>query len=141
MADLIDTLEADGSFNTLLSLLKLAEMTDRLRGAAPFTLFAPNDAAFQRVNIDEISKNRNDLASLLAYHMVEGIYTSQQISENEHLLTESGKSLTVTVEEGHQVIDNAKYVRTDISCGNGIIQVIDNVFLPRFSGWYCGGCC
>ena len=55
-------------------------------------------------------------------------------------MTSNDKSLTVQQEEGLQVIDNAKYVRNDIECSNGIIHVIDNVFLPQFSGWYCNCC-
>jgi uncharacterized surface protein with fasciclin (FAS1) repeats len=55
-------------------------------------------------------------------------------------LTRSDKSLTVRTEEGIQVIDNARYVTSDIECSNGVIHVIDNVFLPQLSGWYCGCC-
>ena len=141
MNDIIDTLTCAGSFTTLLAVLKLAGMTDRLRGEGPFTLFAPNDEAFQRVNLDEITGDRDKLVSILAYHVVEGGLSAAEISRQEHLLTDCGKSLTVHLEEGLQVIDNAKYVTTDIGCTNGMIQVIDNVFLPQFSGWYCGSCC
>jgi uncharacterized surface protein with fasciclin (FAS1) repeats len=56
------------------------------------------------------------------------------------LSTENGKSLTVRIEDGRTLIDNGKFVRTDIECSNGVIHVIDNVFLPRFSGWYCACC-
>lgn len=141
MNDIIDRLSADGSFRTLLLLLERAGLTERLRGASPITLFAPDDQAFTRVKVDEIADDKDKLASLLTYHLVKGACSSDEIAKNEHLLTESGKSLTVRSEGGLLLIDNAKYVRTDIRCGNGIIQVIDNVFLPQFSGWYCGGCC
>jgi molybdopterin/thiamine biosynthesis adenylyltransferase/uncharacterized surface protein with fasciclin (FAS1) repeats len=138
--DIIDTLTADGSFQTLLSLLKMADLIDRVREPGPLTLFAPNDEAFTRVNIDEISDDSDNLVSLLTYHMVPGRFTSPEIALNEQLMTSNDKSLTVLLEEGKQVIDNARYVTTDIECANGIIHVIDNVFLPQFSGWYCGCC-
>ncbi len=141
MNNLLDTLSAEGSFKTLISLFQLAGLTDRLRAPGPFTLFAPDDQAFTRVNIDVISEDRDQLALLLSYHLVEGARTSTELAEKQHLVTESGKSLTMRVSAGRQVVDNAKLVRTDITCSNGIIQVIDNVFLPQFSGWYCGGCC
>ena len=141
MKDILNTLAADGSFQNLLALLEQGGLTDALRGAGPFTLFAPNDDAFTRINLDELSGDRDKLVSILTYHIVPGKCTAAEIAGDEHLLTDSGKSLTIQTEEGVQVIDNAKYVRTDIECSNGIVHVIDNVFLPQFSGWYCGGCC
>jgi uncharacterized surface protein with fasciclin (FAS1) repeats len=137
---ILDTLGADGSFQTLLSTLKMADLTGTLSEPGPFTLFAPNDDAFKRVNVDEITSDRDNLVSLLTYHIIQEKLTAAEISLNEQLMTSNGKSLTVLLEEGLQVIDNAKYVKTDIECSNGIIHVIDNVFLPQFSGWYCGCC-
>jgi len=140
MKDILETLNSDGSFQTLLSLLKMAGLLESLCESGPFTLFAPDDDAFKRVNIDEISGDRENLVSLLNYHLVQGKLTSAEISRNEQLMTNNDKSLTVRLEEGRQEIDNARYVRSDIECTNGIIHVIDNVFLPQFSGWYCGCC-
>lgn len=140
MTDILETLAADGSFQTLLSLLKMADLADTLREPGPFTLFAPDDDAFKRINVDEITSDREKLVSLLTYHMVDGEFTATEIARDEQLMTSNGKSLTILLEEGQQVIDNAKYVKTDIRCSNGIIHVINNVFLPQFSGWYCGCC-
>lgn len=140
MKSILDTLGADGSFQTLLSTLKMADLTGTLSEPGPFTLFAPNDDAFKRVNVDEITSDRDNLVSLLTYHIIQEKLTAAEIALNEQLMTSNGKSLTVLLEEGLQVIDNAKYVKTDIECSNGIIHVIDNVFLPQFSGWYCGCC-
>lgn len=141
MKDILATLAAEGSFQTLLSLLERAGLADTFAKEGSFTLFAANDAAFERVNIDEIAADREKLVALLTYHIVDGTYSSAAIGEEEHLLTSSGKSLTVHIEEGRQAIDNAHYVVTDIECSNGIVHVIDNVFLPQMSGWYCGSCC
>jgi uncharacterized surface protein with fasciclin (FAS1) repeats len=138
--DVHDTLAADGSFQTLLSVLEMADLADTLREPGPLTLFAPNDEAFMRFNIDELTGDREKLVTLLTYHIVHGKYPAAEIARDEQLLTSNGKSLTVLLEEGRQVIDNAKYVRTNIECSNGIIHVIDNVFLPQMSGWYCGCC-
>jgi uncharacterized surface protein with fasciclin (FAS1) repeats len=141
MNDILSMLDAEGNFKTVLALLDLAGLADRLRKPGHYTFFAPNDTAFERVNIKEISRDPDSLRTLLLYHLVEGEYGSGEIAENEHLLTEAGKSLSVSREEGQLVIDNAKLITADIKCANGIIHVIDNVFLPQFSGWYCGGCC
>jgi len=138
--NILETLAADGSFQTLLSVLQMADLAGTLKEPGPFTLFAPNDDACKRVNVDEIASDRGNLVALLSYHILQGKFTAAEIARNEQLPTSSGKSLTVLLEEGHQVIDNAKYIKTDIVCSNGIIHVIDNVFLPQFSGWYCGCC-
>lgn len=140
MKDILNTLRTAGSFQTLLGLMEKAGLTDKLESSGPLTLFAPNDEAFQKVNVEEISGDPDSLVLLLNYHLVEGKLTAAEIAGNEQLTTTSDKSLTVRLEEGLQVIDNARYVRTDIECANGIIHVIDNVFLPQFSGWYCGCC-
>jgi uncharacterized surface protein with fasciclin (FAS1) repeats len=141
MNDLLNTLKETGSFKILLSILETADMTDMLKAPGPYTLFAPDDDAFKRVDVDEITSDKSDLLSLLTYHFVDGKHSADEIAENEHILANNGKSLTVHLEEGTPAIDNAKYVKSDIECSNGIIHVIDNVFLPRFSGWYCGSCC
>lgn len=140
MKNILDTLTADDAFQTLLSILKMADLTDRLKEPGPLTLFAPNDEAFTRINLDEITAERDNLFSLLNYHIVRGKFTSSEIARNEQLMTCNNKSLSVRLEEGQQVIDNARYVKTDLECSNGIIHIIDNVFLPQFSGWYCGCC-
>lgn len=140
MNNILDTLAEDGDFQTLLSLLDKAGLSGKLRGDGPFTLFAPNDDAFKRFNLDELTRDTEKLVATLSYHIVSGKCTAAEIARDEMLLTSSGKSLTVLLEEGKQVIDNAKYVRTDIECSNGIIHVIDNVFLPHLSGWYCSCC-
>ncbi|GAC1449573.1 MAG: fasciclin domain-containing protein [Desulfuromonadaceae bacterium] len=140
MKSILDTLETDGSFQSLIAMLKMADLIDRLKEPGPFTLFAPNDDAFKRVNVDEITSDRDNLVSLLTYHIIREKLFAAEIALNGQIMTSNDKPLTVQLEEGLQVIDNARYVKNDIECSNGIIHVIDNVFLPQFSGWYCGCC-
>ena len=140
MKDILDTLTADGSFETLLSLLKMADLADRLRKPGPFTLFAPNDEAFTKMKVEELTREREELVALLTYHVIDGKLSADEVARSEQLLTSYGKSLSIHLEEGRPVIDNARYVATDIECANGVIHVIDNVFLPHLSGWYCGCC-
>ncbi|NVN92010.1 MAG: fasciclin domain-containing protein [Desulfuromonadales bacterium] len=140
MKDLYETLISDGTFTKLLDLLDKAGLSDKLRNPGTITLFAPDDKAFTRLDIDEVTKERDKLVALAGYHFVEGRLTAADISREETLMTECGKSLTILTEDTVQVIDNAKYVAADIECSNGIIHVIDNVFLPQVSGWYCPCC-
>lgn len=140
MKDILETLTEDGSFQNLISTLNLADLVKKLQEPGPFTFFAPNDEAFDRINLDEITKDKSNLASILTYHLLTGKLSSSEIGQSESLSTENGKSLTVRIEQGLTLIDNGKFVTTDIECSNGVIHVIDNVFLPRFSGWYCACC-
>jgi uncharacterized surface protein with fasciclin (FAS1) repeats len=136
MPDIIDTIRADTSLGTLLESLEKAGLAKTLKGSGPFTLFAPNDEAFTRMNIAEALKDPKTLTETLTYHLVAGKYTSEAIGELETLGTENGKSLTIALDEGETVIDNGKFVTADIECSNGIIHIIDNVFQPHLSGWY-----
>ncbi|UFS70041.1 fasciclin domain-containing protein [Geomonas sp. RF6] len=140
MKDILETLTEDGSFSTLIAALNTTGLADKLKEAGPFTFFAPNDEAFRRVNVDEMARDKGTFTNILLYHLMTGKMMSSDIGAHESLYTECGKSLTVHLEEGRPVIDNAKYVRPDVECSNGVIHVIDNVFLPQFSGWYCGCC-
>ena len=140
MKTILETLTEEGSFKTLLSTLNMTDLAAKLSEGGPFTLFAPTDAAFERVDLDEISSDKENLSTVLSYHMVAGKMMAEEVNANESVYTECGKSLTVHLEEGLPVIDNGKYLRTDIECSNGVVHVVDNVFLPQFSGWYCGCC-
>lgn len=140
MKNIRETLEAEGTFSKLLSLMEKAGVDGLLSQPGEITLFAPDDAAFTRMDIDEVTRVPGRMVELATYHVVDGRYSAEAIAREESLYTRSGKSLTVLLEHGAQVIDNAKYVATDIHCSNGIIHVIDNVFIPQVSGWYCACC-
>jgi len=141
MKDILETLKEEGSFKTLLSALETAGLTEVLVKPGPLTLFAPNDEAFTRIKIEEVLPDRGKLVEMLTYHIVQGKMSAAGIAAEEHILTNCGKSLTVHLSEGKQQVDNANFITTDIECSNGVIHIIDNVFLPNMSGWYCGSCC
>lgn len=136
MKDIYDVLSADASMKTLLKAVEKAGMAGVLRDAGPFTLFAPNDEAFMRMNTQSILEDPTNLKATLTYHLVAGRYTFDDLMEMETLGTENGKSLTIALDEGAMVVDNGKFVKNDIECSNGIIHIVDNVFQPHLSGWY-----
>jgi len=136
MTDIFDTLAANDNMIKLTRAIKVAGMDAKLQGAESFTLFAPDDNAFVRMDIEKEIEDPDKLRSILAYHLVSGKHSAAEIRNMEELETTAGKKLTITLDEGEVVVDNGKFVRTDIECSNGIIHIVDNVFKPNLSGWY-----
>jgi uncharacterized surface protein with fasciclin (FAS1) repeats len=142
MKDVIDTLLSDESFRTLAEALKSAELVETLKGPGPFTVFAPDDKAFTRLNLQEMMADGKKLVEMLTYHVVEKKLSEEELREIDCSPTLNGKTLAVKVKHGELFVDNGKVMKTDIECTNGVIHVIDSVFLPHLSGWYgdCGCC-
>lgn len=138
MPTIMEAVEANSSLKTLAKALKNAGMAEILQKPGPFTFFAPNEEAFQRMNVDVILNDKDELVSILQYHLVtEKHYAGELDATNIFTLpTELGKSLSVYLDENEIMIDNAHIVEPDIECSNGVIHIIDNVFLPKHSGWY-----
>jgi uncharacterized surface protein with fasciclin (FAS1) repeats len=134
--DIVDTAVAAGSFQTLAKALDAAGLVDTLKGKGPFTVFAPTDEAFAKLpagTLEELLKpeNKDKLVAILTYHVVPGEVLASQVTKLKSAKTINGQSLTITSENGTVMVDNAKVVKTDILCSNGVIHVIDSVMLPR----------
>ena len=134
--DIVDTAVSAGSFNTLVAAVKAAGLVDTLKGAGPFTVFAPTDEAFAKLpagTVDELLKpeNHDKLVAILTYHVVPGKVVAKDVVKLHEARTVNGKELKITTEGGKVMVDNANVVKTDIGCSNGVIHVIDSVILPN----------
>ena len=134
--DIVDTAASAGSFNTLVTAVKAADLVDTLKGAGPFTVFAPTDEAFAKLpagTLEDLLKpeNKGKLQAILTYHVVQGKVLAADVSGIKSAKTVNGSDLSVKVEEGTVMIDNAKVTKADIECSNGVIHVIDTVLLPK----------
>ena len=76
------------------------------------------------------------LKSILTYHLVSGRYTADDIRELENIETVNGKLLTIALDDEDIVVDDGKFITSDIECSNGIIHIIDTVFKPQLAGWF-----
>ncbi len=133
-ADIVDTAVAAGSFNTLVTAGKAAELVDTLKGPGPFTVFAPNDAAFAKVpaaDLDKLLKDKAALGKVLTYHVVPGKVTAADVVKLSSAKTVQGQELKIEVKDGTVLVDGAKVISTDIETSNGVIHVIDSVVLPK----------
>jgi uncharacterized surface protein with fasciclin (FAS1) repeats len=133
-ADIVDTAVSAGSFNTLVTAVKAAGLVDTLKGPGPFTVFAPTDEAFAKLPagaLDGLLNNPAKLKSILTYHVVAGKVMAADVVNLKSAATVQGGKVKIKTSNGAVMIDNAKVVKTDIECDNGVIHVIDTVILPK----------
>ena len=133
--NLVDTAAANGSFTIFGKALERAGMGDTLRGAGPFTVFAPTDAAFDKLpagKLDNLLKpeNKDELLSLLNYHVVSGRKLAADIGKWDAARTVNGQSAPITMDKGKVSIDGALVTSADIGASNGILHAIDKVNIP-----------
>jgi transforming growth factor-beta-induced protein len=134
--DIVTTAVAAGQFKTLAAALKAAGLVETLQGKGPFTVFAPTDEAFAKLpkgTVEELLKpeNKAQLTSILTYHVVAGNFMAKDVAGMKDAKTVNGQSVTISVKDGVVSIDAAKVVKTDITCSNGVIHVIDTVLMPK----------
>jgi len=134
--DIVDTAVAAGSFKTLAAALGAAGLVDTLKGAGPFTVFAPTDDAFAKLpegTVETLLKpeNKEKLTAILTYHVVAGKVMASDVVNLKSAKTVNGKEAKISVAEGKVMIDNANVIKTDIAASNGVIHVIDSVILPE----------
>jgi len=124
-----------GSFKTLLAAAKAAGLVDALSGDKALTVFAPTDAAFAKLpagTVESLLKpeNKDKLAAILLYHVVEGRVYSEDALAAKAAKTLQGSTVNISVKDGAAYVEGAKIVTTDIDASNGVIHVIDSVILP-----------
>ena len=133
--DIVDTAVKAGSFKTLAAALKTAGLVDTLKGKGPFTVFAPTDEAFAKLPAGTVEtllkpENKDKLVSILTYHVVAGDLKAADVVKLKSAKTVQGQTVAIDATNGVK-INNAKVVKADIDCGNGVIHVIDAVLLPK----------
>ncbi len=136
MHDIVDTAVAAGSFKTLVAAVTAAGLVDTLKGAGPFTVFAPSDEAFRKLPEGTVAdlvkpENKAKLTAILTLHVMAGKVMAADVA---------GKKLSPASVQGQQLhvdgtngvtVNGAKVVTADIACTNGVIHVIDTVLLPK----------
>ena len=139
--DIVDTAVAAGDFKTLAAALTAAGLVDTLKGEGPFTVFAPTDAAFEKLpkgTVETLLKEpTGTLAEILKYHVVSGKVMAADVVtlDGQKVKTVQGAELTVQVSDGKVVLvdvagNKINVVTTDIEASNGVIHVIDAVMMP-----------
>ncbi|HEX2869845.1 MAG TPA: fasciclin domain-containing protein [Polyangiaceae bacterium] len=125
--DIVQTAIAAGTFETLAGALTAADLVATLQGDGPFTVFAPTDAAFDKL---AAVPTGDALKDVLLYHVVSGAVGSGDLSAGEVSTLLEDKSLTVSLTGGVKIND-AKVTTANIIAKNGVIHVVDTVLVPE----------
>jgi uncharacterized surface protein with fasciclin (FAS1) repeats len=132
MADIIDTAVKAGSFTTLAAALKAANLIDTLKGAGPFTVFAPTDDAFAKLPAGTVDSLLNDipkLTKILTYHVVPGKVMAADVVKLKSAKTVEGSEVKIDASNGVK-INSSTVVTPDVAADNGVIHIIDTVLMP-----------
>ena len=134
MATLIETARQAGTFNTLLTALDKAGLTETLSGDGPFTVFAPTDDAFDELEADVLDKlldDRERLTAVLKYHVLAGTYHKADLDTSDRATTLEGDDVVFEHDDDSVRVDEATVSQPDITADNGVIHVVDQVILPE----------
>jgi transforming growth factor-beta-induced protein len=132
--DIVDTAVAAGSFKTLAAALEAAGLVETLKGAGPFTVFAPTDEAFAKLpagTVEALLKDPKALGDILKYHVASGKLMAADVLKHSGIETLLGQTAPIKVEGNTVYIGGAQIITTDIQTSNGVIHVIDTVILPQ----------
>ena len=133
--DIVKTAVSSKDFTTLVAALKQADLVTSLSNAGPFTVFAPTNAAFDKLpagTVDGLMKDdkKDDLANILQYHVALGGLKSEDFKDGQVLGMANGDNVTIHVKDGKITLNNAAQITSTIPAANGIIYSIDEVLLP-----------
>jgi uncharacterized surface protein with fasciclin (FAS1) repeats len=135
--DIIDTAVGPGmqEVTTVVTAIKAAGLVDTLKGPGPFTVFAPTNDAFKKLppgTVEDLLKpeNKAKLTQILTYHVHAGDAIMARDVKTMNLSTVEGSPLMVKTSADGVWINNAKVVKTDVVCSNGVIHWIDTVVMP-----------
>jgi uncharacterized surface protein with fasciclin (FAS1) repeats len=132
MSNITQVVNEDKNMTTLKKSTIASGLDKILSGTGPFTVFAPSDLAFGKLNkgvLEDLLKpeNKPKLVDLLNYHIVSGKFSFKDLKDGEKLKTVNGKELLVHAKDGNVTIEGAKIQSRDVQTSNGVIHSVDTV--------------
>ncbi len=139
--DIVDNASASADHTTLVAAVKAAELVETLKGKGPFTVFAPTNAAFDKLPAGTVEtllkpENKAKLSGILTYHVVAGGLKSTDLKDGQKLKTVQGEELTIGYKDNKWTVWDSKggYANitiADVISSNGVTYVIDAVLMPK----------
>jgi uncharacterized surface protein with fasciclin (FAS1) repeats len=134
---IVDVAVGVGSFKTLVTALKEADLVSTLSGTGPFTVFAPTDEAFAKIpkaTLEALLADKAALKSVLTYHVVAGKVMASDAVKLRSAKTVAGAEISIDASNGVMLNGGTKVIKADIAASNGVIHVIDTVLMPPAAG-------
>ena len=133
--DVVKIAIGSADHSTLVSALKQAELVTSLSNAGPFTVFAPTNAAFEKLpagTVEGLMKNENkaDLQNILQYHVAVAVYKKESFQDGQVIGQANGDNITLSVKDGKVMVNGKATIVASVPASNGIVHVIDEVLLP-----------
>ncbi len=134
--DVVDVAVGSKDHSTLVAAVQAAELVEPLQKSGPFTVFAPTNAAFDKLpagTVDDLLKpeNKDKLADILEYHVSVGVFTEDMLRDGQKIGQVNSQNITVAKEGNNIKINGKANVVGTVRASNGIIYVIDEVLLPE----------
>ncbi|UOY07337.1 fasciclin domain-containing protein [Muricauda sp. SCSIO 64092] len=146
--DIVDIAISVDDFSTLVTALKAADLVDALKGDGPFTVFAPVNSGFAKIDSNTLNAllepaNKGKLSAILTYHVVSGKLAASDVAAalksgngKAELTTLQGGKLTAVSKDGGIFLMDAngnysKIAKTDVMASNGVIHIIEDVVMPK----------
>ena len=121
--------------STLVTAVQAAELTTSLSNAGPFTVFAPTNAAFEKLpagSVDDLLKpeNKGKLTDILGHHTYVGVIKTEQMTDGQSLGMVDGKNITIKMVNGKPTVNGTVNIIASVPASNGMVHVVDGVILP-----------
>ena len=129
----LQNLAGIGDFSTLLGGIRAAGLDNILKGPGPYTVFAPMNAAFDKLpqgSVNALMKDPAKLNDLLKYHAVPGKLSYADLSAMTDVKTVDGRTLPISIKDGALLVGGSKVLNQGIDSSNGIIYPVDSVIVP-----------
>jgi uncharacterized surface protein with fasciclin (FAS1) repeats len=132
---IVSIASANPDLSTLVKAVKAAGRAEMLSSEGPFTVFAPTNEAFSALPegaLDDLLKpeNKQQLANVLAFHVVEGSTMAADLQDGQMIETVQGDQLEVTIDGETVMIIGAEVIQPDVEASNGVVHVIGEVLMP-----------
>jgi uncharacterized surface protein with fasciclin (FAS1) repeats len=133
--DVVKVAVGSKDHTTLVAALKQAELVSSLSNAGPFTVFAPTNAAFDKLPAGVVEglmkpEKKEDLQNILQYHVTLSAMKAESFTNGQVLGMVNGDNVTVTIKDGKVILNNSATIVASVAASNGMVHVIDGVLLP-----------
>jgi uncharacterized surface protein with fasciclin (FAS1) repeats len=134
--DIVKVAVGSKDHSTLVTAVKAAELVDVLSNTGPFTVFAPVNAAFDKLpkgTVEDLLKpeNKDKLADILQYHVAVAVYKEDMLTDGRVISMANGGNIKISNQNGKITINGTATVAGSVPASNGLVYVIDGVLLPQ----------